>query len=141
MTKLTSQKLTPKQERFAQCVAMGMTYSAAYRDAYDAENMKTESVNVSASKLMANPKVTLRVMELQEAARERTLVTIESLTAELEASRQLALQSKQAGAAVSATMGKAKIHGLIVNKAEVNRKRDISELDDAEIDALIASAE
>ena len=38
-------------------------------------------------------------------------------------------------------MGKAKLHGLVVNKSEVTRRRSIEDLDESEIDALIASAE
>ena len=57
--------LTPKQEAFAQNVASGMTQADAYRGSYNAEKMKPESVQVNASKLMADAKVRLRVEELR----------------------------------------------------------------------------
>lgn len=134
-------KLTPKQERFANLVAEGNAYSVAYREAYDAENMSNEVIWVKASELMSNGKVAVRVMDLQERAAERTLVTVESITKELQEAAELAKDERQPAAMTGAIMGKAKINGLIVNKSEVTRKRNIEDLDDGEIDALIASAE
>ena len=46
------------------------------------------------------------------------MLLIASLVAELEASRKLAAKQGQASAAVSATMGKAKILGLIIDRRE-----------------------
>lgn len=95
-----------KHERFAQELAKGKTADEAYALAGYTENRG------NASRLKANESVLRRVEELQNRAAEKTIVTIESLTAELEQARALALQEKQASAAVSATLGKAKLHGL-----------------------------
>jgi phage terminase small subunit len=57
--------LTHKQEKFAQCIADGMTQSDAYREAFDAENMKPETIHKRASELMGNGEVTGRVQELR----------------------------------------------------------------------------
>jgi len=65
---------------------------------------------------MANPKVSLRVFELQEMAQERTLVTVQSLTTELDEAKELAIKTNQPSAMTGAIMGKAKLHGLDVNK-------------------------
>jgi 16S rRNA C1402 (ribose-2'-O) methylase RsmI len=108
----TASGLTDIKEAFARYVGEGDTYSGAYRQAYNAENMSNEAIWVEASRLMSDPKVSLRVMELQEMAQERTLVTIESLTKEYEEARQLALGEGQAAAAATATTGKGKLHGL-----------------------------
>lgn len=72
--------LTPQQEVFAQEVTKGKSLSEAYRAAYKASKMKPETVNDTASKLMANPEITHRVRQLQAAAADR---------AELEASQVL----------------------------------------------------
>lgn len=133
--------LTQKQEIFACKVAEGETYADAYRHAYNAENMAQNTIWVKASVLMADGKVAARVAELQERAAKMCAVTIASLTKELDEDRELARSKDMPSAAISAVMGKAKLHGLIVNKAEITRKRSIEDLDDAEIDALIASAE
>jgi phage terminase small subunit len=69
--------LTSKQEKFAQCVADGMNQSDAYRAAYSAGGMKDNSVNVNASKLMADAKVSLRVTELRKALADKALWTRE----------------------------------------------------------------
>ena len=121
-------KLTEKQEAFARFVAEGNTYSDAYRKSYSAEKMKFTSVNVNASKLMSDTKISLRVIELQEAASERTKVTIESVTAELEEARMLAISTDKAAAMVSASMGKAKVNGLLVDKvdADINGNVQVS---------------
>lgn len=111
--------LTPKQEAFVQAYLTTGNASEAYRQAYDAGGMGAASVNVQASKMLATPKIALRVQELQAIAVERALVTVQSLTEELEEARALALQEGQSAAAVSASMGKAKLHGLLVDKAAI----------------------
>jgi hypothetical protein len=60
------------------------------------------------------------------------------LVAELEDARQLAITQKQASAAVAAVMGKAKIAGLITDKAEVNSKVELSS-NDLELTRWIAA--
>jgi hypothetical protein len=52
-------------------------------------------------------------------------VTIDSLTEELSESRELALKTSQASAAVSATLGKAKLHGLLIEKQEQKITADL----------------
>lgn len=56
----------------------------------------------------------MKIEELRKEARERTMITVESLIVELEEARQAALgaTNPQSGAAVAATMGKAKLCGL-----------------------------
>ena len=85
--------------------------------------LKDTTVHPRASKMLAEDKVQTRLHELQAEAREKHNVTIESLTIELEEARNLAKQEGQASAAVSATMGKAKLHGLVVDKNELTRQR------------------
>lgn len=103
--------LTAKQEAFCLAYLETGNASEAYRQAYNAENMKPETVNVKASELLASGKVSVRVAQLQAEAAKRNEVTVDSLLAELEEARQLALQEGQPSAMVSATMGKAKITG------------------------------
>ncbi len=112
--------LTPKQEAFARAYVETGNASEAYRKAYNVgENTKAETVNKRASELLANGEVTGRVVELQSEAKERTMVTVESLTAKLEEARLHALKDeKGASAAVSAIMGMAKLHGLLIDKQD-----------------------
>jgi phage terminase small subunit len=112
-------KLTAKQEMFCQEYIKCGNQSEAYRNSYEVkENTKPETVWCNSCQLMADTKVAQRVFELQQLAQERTLVTVESLTEELNESHDMAKQEKQAAAMTGATMGKAKIHGLDVNKVE-----------------------
>ena len=58
-------KLTPKQERFAQLIAGGNDQSTAYREAFNS-NGKDSTVHSEASRLMKNPKVTAREDQITE---------------------------------------------------------------------------
>ena len=94
--------------------------SNAYRMAYDVnENTSDNSISVEASKLRNNPKITLRILELQELAQERHSITVDSLSKELEQARVTAQEAGQASAMVAATMGKAKLHGLLTYRQEI----------------------
>ncbi|WP_105624034.1 terminase small subunit [Cronobacter malonaticus] len=106
--------LTIKQEAFCQAYIETGNASEAYRTAYAADKMKPEAVHVQASNLKDNPKIALRLKELQGEIRQRHNVTVDSLLAELEEARQKALNAEtpQSSAAVAATMGKAKLTGL-----------------------------
>ena len=103
----------PRHEKFAQAVVEGKSAAEAYADA----GFKQQRQN--ASRLMTNDDVVARIKELQAEGAERTLVSIESLTNELEEARRLAMaDEKGASAAVAAVMGKAKLHGLLIEKNE-----------------------
>lgn len=68
--------LTPKQEKFAQCIADGMTQADAYRSSFDvAPTTKPESVIVNASKLMADANISQRVAEVRAKLEEKALWT------------------------------------------------------------------
>lgn len=56
--------LTAKQDRFAQLVVEGSSYSAAYRAVYDAGSMSLPSVWREAHRLSRNEKVASRIAEL-----------------------------------------------------------------------------
>jgi phage terminase small subunit len=113
-------KITAREEAFAQKYVECLNASEAYRSVCDVgEDTKPESVWQSASRMMANLKVMSRIAELQQEHRERHGVTVDSLTQELEEARLVATAEKQGAAMTSATMGKAKLHGLLVDKNEI----------------------
>jgi phage terminase small subunit len=64
--------LTIKQENFCNYYLECGNAAEAYRRAYNAERMKDESVWIEASKLLNNPKVALRVKELQEQLKAKS---------------------------------------------------------------------
>ena len=113
--------LTVKQEAFAQAyIENGGKNSEAYRLAYDAENMAPQTVHVKACELLKSGNVAVRVLELQAEHRERHNVTVDSLTKELDEARDVAKETSQSAAMTGATMGKAKLHGLVSDKKEVS---------------------
>jgi len=114
-----SNTLTPKQEKFAQRYIELGNASEAYRQAYDAENMSPEAIKVEACRLLQNPNVALTVINLQEDHRERHKVTVDSITHELDELKEEARTEKQYSPAITAVMGKAKIHGLLTDKSEI----------------------
>jgi len=105
-----------RHEAFAQAIAKGQTSDQAYQTAGFSANRG------NATRLKAKESVSQRVDELLSKAAERTLVTIDSVTSELEEARALALATKQSAAAVTASMGKAKLHKLLIERAEVEHK-------------------
>lgn len=110
--------MTPKQERFCQKYIELGNASEAYRQSYDCENMADEAIHTEASKLLASPKIALRLNELKSHHARRHDITVDKLLDELEQVRLLALTPKgdngvlQLNVAVNAIMGKAKLLGL-----------------------------
>lgn len=126
--------LTVKQENFCQKYLEIGNAAEAYRLSYETGSTNARAIASNANKLLNDPQVSMRIKELQEEHKQRHNVSIDSLTEELEQARGLALQTEQPSAAVSATMGKAKLHGLLVDKQEISGKdggpidyRDVSE--------------
>jgi hypothetical protein len=101
-----------RHELFAQALAKGETQVAAYEQAgYIAHDG-------AAARLCGNVRIMERVAELKALAAEMCLVTVQSLTEELEEARALAVAIASPAAAVAASMGKAKLHGLLVDKVD-----------------------
>ena len=63
-----------------------------------------------------HPVVAAHLAEMRAKASNRAAVTIASITDELEEARALATEERNAGAMVQASLGKAKLHGLLVTK-------------------------
>lgn len=67
--------LTAKEEKFSVNVFSGMTLTDAYKDAYDAENMKDETIYVKASELMKKDKIRVRVQQLRDEANNSKIIS------------------------------------------------------------------
>ncbi len=74
-------KYTAKEEKFCLEVATGVdengrpiTYGEAYRRAYNAEKMKPATIDVKASQLMSQDKITVRVNTLKEKVVEKAVI-------------------------------------------------------------------
>jgi hypothetical protein len=69
--------LKPKHEAFCQAIADGKSQSDAYRHAYNAANMKHDSVNNMAHKNMQNIEIASRIQELKSKLESKQLWTRE----------------------------------------------------------------
>ncbi len=102
--------LNSKHERFAQELAKGKTADEAYVIAGYSEHRS------NAARLSANERVRSRIEEILSKAAEKAAVTVSDIARQLDEDRAFARQSNSASAAVAATMGKAKVLGLIIDK-------------------------
>jgi len=116
----TAVELTPKQEAFARAYVETGNASEAYRRAYQAEAMSPEAVRVEACRLLQRPKVALTVERLQAEHQARHEITVDTLTEMLKDDRVLARDEKDPAAAINAVMAIAKLHGLVIDKKNVN---------------------
>lgn len=127
--------LTPKQQRFVQEYLQDHNGTqAAIRTGYSAKTAKQQG-----SRLLADPRVQAAVRAGQKKVAKKAEVTVDSLMAELEQARKLALKEKQASAAVTATMGKGKLAGLLVEKHKHSGAvgtYDLKNLSDDDLDRL-----
>jgi phage terminase small subunit len=111
-------ELTPKQAAFARAYVETGNASEAYRRSYDVTDASADWIRVNASQLLSDTNVALTVISMQDEARERTIVTVESITRELEEVRQAAFAAADYAPANTSIMGKAKVNGLLVDKNE-----------------------
>ena len=118
-------KLTSKQEIFAQEIASGKSQSEAYRIAYNAKNMKEETVWKRASELMFNGAVMGRVNDIRKPAVEAAQLTLETHLQDLLELRELAKKDSKWNAAIQAEIGRGKVAGLYTNKTQVDDDKNI----------------
>jgi len=127
--------LTPKQQRFVQEYLKDHNGTqAAIRTGYSERTAKQQG-----SRLLTDPRVMAAVRAGQQKVAKKAEVTVDSLMAELEQARKLALKEKQASAAVTATMGKGKLAGLLVEKHRHSGAigtYDLTNISDEELDRL-----
>lgn len=103
-------------------------------DAYESAGYKPHRQN--AARMMTNDDIAARVAELQGKVAKKVEVTVESLAAELEEARGLAKTEKQTSAMVSATLGKAKLFGLIIDKKQHSGTVTVVTLSAKDLDGL-----
>ena len=110
--------LTPKQEAFCRSYIETGNASEAYRLCYNAAKMKPESVNRKAKELLDNGKIAARLTNLRAEHAKRHDMTVDDIRDMLLADREFAREMETPGAAVSATMGLAKLYGHLRDKLE-----------------------
>lgn len=119
---------TDKQAGFAFDYVANKGASASYRLHYDCENMNAASIAVEASRLLANPKVSLIISMLRQAHFGDALVSRDKHLRELERLREIALNTGNVGAAVQAEQLRGKVEGHYIERFEDVTKTDPSEV-------------
>lgn len=104
--------LTAKQEHFAQCIADGMTQADAYRTAYGADKMKTETIHKRASELMSDGEVKGRVQELKGKLSAKALWSREMSVKALVSSYKVAQGQNNASGMTGAIKELNAMHGF-----------------------------
>lgn len=145
---LKGNKLTPKQEKFCQAIRNGKNYSDAYRESYDTNNMKMETINRNAFELFQNNKIKARIAELQRLVEEKICYTAKQSFDKLNEIQKKALEMKKKvfikdmdfpleeetpdlKSAIRAEELKGKLIGLYVDKIEstnINAEVDIDKI-------------
>jgi phage terminase small subunit len=103
-----------RHERFAQELAKGKSKLGAYTVA------GYEPDRGAATRLSANVNIDRRVKELKAKAAEKVIVTVADIAQQLDEDREFARELENPSAAVSASMGKAKVLGLLEDKTKVD---------------------
>ena len=109
--------LTPKQEAFCQAIVAGANQAAAYRIAYDAENMAQSTIYVKASLLMREDKITERVNQLRTPVVQAIVYGVKEAMGEAEEARVMAREDRDGSVMVAATNLKSRLGGLLTEKS------------------------
>ena len=113
-------KLTARQEKFCQGIVSGLSQADAFTAAYSAEGRSRNAIYVDASRLVDKPKISLRISELKKPAAAKAMITLESHLEDLMKLRNLAVQEKQVGAAITAEIARGKAAGIHIEKSQID---------------------
>lgn len=115
--------LTKAQEKFVLAIVEGKSQVAAYKAAgYSGGKGKTaDAIAKAASAVACAPSVAEAIARARSVALDRVALTVEDLVGQLLHSREVALacDPPQANASIAATMGVAKLLGLVIDRSKV----------------------
>lgn len=111
-------KLTQKQDAFALAYLHTGNASEAYRQAYNASNMKSESIHVKASELLKNGKVRVRIEEVQKMATEHAGLSLGEHLKRLQDLSKKAEAEAKYSEAIKAEELRGKASGFYMEKVE-----------------------
>ncbi|OOR86645.1 hypothetical protein B0181_11645 [Moraxella caviae] len=130
-------ELTPKQEKFCQRYIETGNATQAYRDSYDCENMKSETINNKAYELLQKGEITARLDELRQHHQDRHDATVDEMVANLQEAYEIAKMNANPNAMISAINAKAKILGLDKSsRADIRLKELEAQIKQLEIDKI-----
>jgi phage terminase small subunit len=116
--------LTAKQEAFVQKIIEGYSQADAYRSAYNTKRMSDKTIWENASRLMADSKVTARVMELRNELAKPSIMTaqqrLEWLTQLIQSEEETTSDKLRAADIMN------KMQGEYVQKVEADVKQEFT---------------
>jgi len=116
---MSEKPLTPRQERFCLLIIKGETQSKAYTKAgYKIASQRIAEVN--ACQLMKTPRVQRRIALLRQNAAKKASISLETLTADAFAIRDLAMRLEEPAAATGALALAARLNGFLVDHKHVD---------------------
>jgi len=117
MTKKNNNKLTPRQEKFAQNVAKGLSKTqAAIEAGYSVKNAQKAGTALASDQ---NPKIKDRIQTLQTRAANLVSLNLGTHLNDLKDIRNGAVGAGMWSAAVAAEVARGKAAGLYVHKSEL----------------------
>lgn len=131
--------LTQKQEAFVQGIVDGKSLSDSYRDAYDVSGMTAKTVHEEACRLVANPKITARLQQINREKEEaRRMLMVTDAAAAVETFRLMMAKADTDASKIRAAELLAKAAGVFTEKVEFEDKTDrtVSDLEQAIKDRL-----
>lgn len=129
--------MTPKREKFAQCIAGGMAQADAYRSAFNPKRSKDKTIHENACRIAADSKVKARVEALRAPVVAKVRYGLEQAMIETDEAIALAKKMESPSAMVAAVQLKAKLNGLLVED-RTNRRRPYEDMQDEQLDRAIA---
>lgn len=125
--------LTPKQQKFVmRYAANGCNASDAYRFAYDCKNSTDETINIEASKLVKNPKVSQWIQQFranaQEQIEEEFKYTIREAFSELNDLMGRCKKQDVLTVEKSCIDTKCKLAGLMKEKVELGASHSLADV-------------
>jgi hypothetical protein len=107
----------PRHEKFARLWHQSGNSSRSYKIAFGhSEPQKWHTVE--GCRLLAKPSIERRIAELKRETIKRADVTVDRILAELEEGRLLASEQHKPAAMIAATVSKARLCGLLVDKRQ-----------------------
>ena len=143
---IMEQLKSSKQEKFSRLIALdGLSISEAYKQSYNCENMKQDSIYQLSSRLSKQVKVTSRIEALKATVTEKLASEIvwdkAKIVSELAVNVELAREHKQMAASNRSLELVAKITGIISTEDTKQLTGTVSvihSLSDAVLDRLVA---
>lgn len=110
--------LTPKREKFCQAIVLGKSQTNAYREAFDSENMKAETIHKRSHELMQRGDIKGRIDEIRGPIVEQAQISLKTHLDDLLRLRNMAAKELQLAVALNAEISRGKASGLYTERVD-----------------------